>query len=90
MGTIAVVGLGYVGFPLAVEFGKVRETIGFDPAEEKVESYKQFVDPTGELPDDEIRAALEQAGASNLADLDTVMARGLTTTSMPRLVISGP
>ena len=57
MGTIAVVGLGYVGFPLAVEFGKVRETIGFDPAEEKVESYKQFVDPTGELPDDEIRAA---------------------------------
>ena len=57
MGTIAVVGLGYVGFPLAVEFGKVRETIGFDPAEEKVASYKQFVDPTGELPDDEIRAA---------------------------------
>ena len=57
MGTIAVVGLGYVGFPLAVEFGKVRETIGFDPAEEKVESYKQFVDPTGELPDDDIRAA---------------------------------
>jgi len=57
MGTIAVVGLGYVGFPLAVEFGKVRETIGFDLSEEKVESYKQFVDPTGELPDDDIRAA---------------------------------
>lgn len=57
MGTIAVVGLGYVGFPLAVEFGKVRETIGFDLSEEKVASYKQFVDPTGELPDDDIRAA---------------------------------
>ena len=57
MGTIAVVGLGYVGFPLAVEFGKVRETIGFDLSEEKVESYRQFVDPTGELPDDDIRAA---------------------------------
>jgi len=57
VGTIAVVGLGYVGFPLAVEFGKVRETIGFDLSEEKVASYKQFVDPTGELPDDDIRAA---------------------------------
>ena len=57
MGTIAVVGLGYVGFPLAVEFGKVRKTIGFDLSEEKVASYKQYVDPTGELPDDEIRAA---------------------------------
>ena len=57
MGSIAVVGLGYVGFPLAVEFGKVRETIGFDLSEEKIASYKQFVDPTGELPDDDIRAA---------------------------------
>ncbi len=42
MGTIAVVGLGYVGFPLAVEFGKVRKTIGFDLSEEKVASYKQL------------------------------------------------
>ena len=59
MGTIAVVGLGYVGFPLAVEFGKVRETIGFDLSEEKVASYKQCVDPAGELPDDDIRAATQ-------------------------------
>ena len=57
MGTIAVVGLGYVGFPLAVEFGKIRETIGFDLSEEKVNSYRRFVDPTGELPCDSIRAA---------------------------------
>ena len=57
MGSIAVVGLGYVGFPLAVEFGKVRETIGFDLSEEKIASYKQFIDPTGELPDEDIRAA---------------------------------
>ena len=57
MDTIAVVGLGYVGFPLAVEFGKVRKTIGFDLSKDKVASYKRCVDPTGELPDDEIRAA---------------------------------
>lgn len=57
MNVIAVVGLGYVGFPLAVEFGKVRKTIGFDLSADKVESYRQCVDPTGELPDEEIRAA---------------------------------
>lgn len=57
MSSIAVVGLGYVGFPLAVEFGKVRDTIGFDLSEEKVESYRRFVDPTGELSTEDIRSA---------------------------------
>ena len=57
MGTIAVVGLGYVGFPLAVEFGKIRDTIGFDLSEDKINSYKRFVDPTGELSGEAIRSA---------------------------------
>lgn len=57
MKTIAVVGLGYVGFPLAVEFGKIRNTIGFDLSDEKIESYKGHVDPTGELSGEDIRAA---------------------------------
>lgn len=57
MSSIAVVGLGYVGFPLAVEFGKVEDTIGFDLSEEKVESYRRFVDPTGELSTEDIRSA---------------------------------
>jgi UDP-N-acetyl-D-galactosamine dehydrogenase len=57
MSLIAVVGLGYVGFPLAVEFGKVRETIGFDLSDEKVDSYKRFIDPTGELSSGDIRSA---------------------------------
>jgi len=57
MGTVAVVGLGYVGLPLAVEFGKVTETIGFDLSEEKVSAYRKFIDPTGEIPSDELRAA---------------------------------
>ena len=57
MNNIAVIGLGYVGFPLAVEFGKIRDTIGFDLSEEKVESYKHFVDPTGELSSEDIRSA---------------------------------
>ena len=54
---VAVVGLGYVGMPLAVEFGKKRNTIGFDLSSGKIESYRQYIDPTGELSSDELRAA---------------------------------
>ncbi|HEX8604048.1 MAG TPA: NAD(P)-binding domain-containing protein, partial [Pseudoduganella sp.] len=54
---VAVVGLGYVGLPLAVEFGKKRTTIGFDLSEAKVENYKRFVDPTGEVSTNDLRAA---------------------------------
>ena len=57
MSVIAVVGLGYVGLPLAVEFGKLRRTIGFDLAAAKVESYRRFVDPTGEVSTTDLKAA---------------------------------
>ena len=54
---IAIVGLGYVGLPLAVEFGKKMQTIGFDLSVEKVEGYRRQIDYTGEVTTDEIRAA---------------------------------
>lgn len=54
---VAVVGLGYVGLPLAVEFGKKYETIGYDLSEAKVASYRNFCDPTGEVSGDNLRAA---------------------------------
>ena len=54
---IAVVGLGYVGLPLAVEFGKLGPTIGFDLSTAKVESYKKFVDPAGEVSTEQLRSA---------------------------------
>ena len=57
MTTIAVVGLGYVGLPLAVEFGKKYKTIGFDLSVEKVASYGRHVDPTGEVSTDDLKAA---------------------------------
>ena len=56
MTIVAVVGLGYVGLPLAVEFGKYR-TIGFDLSEAKVQSYRRYVDPTGELSAEELKSA---------------------------------
>ena len=57
MSVVAVVGLGYVGLPLAVEFGKKRKTIGFDLSQAKVENYRRFVDPTGEVSSEDLRAA---------------------------------
>ena len=54
---VAVVGLGYVGLPLAVEFGKKSKTIGFDLSASKVENYKKFIDPTGEVSTEQLKAA---------------------------------
>lgn len=57
MTVVAVVGLGYVGLPLAVEFGKKFRTIGYDLSEDKIKNYKNFIDPTGEVSTDELKAA---------------------------------
>jgi len=46
---IAVVGLGYVGLPLAVAFGKQFKTIGYDLKKESIEAYRQGVDPNEEV-----------------------------------------
>ena len=47
--TIAVVGLGYVGLPLALEFGKIYKTLGYDVSQEKIFSYLKGIDPAGEM-----------------------------------------
>ena len=58
MTIVAVIGLGYVGLPLVIEFGKKSRTIGFDIATAKVESCKRGVDPSRELADEEMRTAV--------------------------------
>lgn len=57
MTTVAIVGLGYVGLPLAVEFGKHLRTIGFDLSAEKVANFKVHKDPTGEVDLDQFKKA---------------------------------
>ena len=69
MSVVAVVGLGYVGLPLAVEFGKKRQTIGYDLSATKVESYKRYIDPTGEVSPDDFRAAAQLLVTSDPAEL---------------------
>ena len=67
--TIAVVGLGYVGLPLAVEFGKQYDTIGFDLSEAKIDAYRRGVDPTGEVVPGELAAATRLEFTSDAAQL---------------------
>ena len=55
--TIAVVGLGYVGLPLAVAFGVHTPTIGFDLNEAKLEAYGAGQDPSGEVSAEQLAAA---------------------------------
>jgi UDP-N-acetyl-D-galactosamine dehydrogenase len=57
MTVVAVVGLGYVGLPLAIEFGKRYRTIGFDLSAPKVAAYLEHHDPTGEVPAEAFAAA---------------------------------
>jgi UDP-N-acetyl-D-glucosamine/UDP-N-acetyl-D-galactosamine dehydrogenase len=69
METVAVMGLGYVGLPLAVAFGKRQPTIGFDLNEQKVESYRKRLDPTGEVSTEELAAATHLQYTTDPADL---------------------
>ena len=55
--TAAIVGLGYVGLPLAVAFGKQMFTIGFDLNEQKLQQYRSGQDPSGEVEADSLAAA---------------------------------
>jgi UDP-N-acetyl-D-glucosamine/UDP-N-acetyl-D-galactosamine dehydrogenase len=55
--TVGIVGLGYVGLPLAVEFGKKVKTIGFDLSKAKIDSFRDHVDHTGEVSREQFKQA---------------------------------
>ena len=71
MSTVGIVGLGYVGLPLAVEFGKKFPTVGFDLSAEKIANYKRYIDPTGEVSTEQLRAAAQLTCTTNPKDLAT-------------------
>ena len=52
---IALIGLGYVGLPLAVEFGKKRQIIGFDIDKNRISQLLSGIDPTLELSNQELK-----------------------------------
>lgn len=55
--TLVIVGLGYVGLPLAVEFGKIRRVIGFDIDEHRISELKRGLDRTLEVTSEDLAAA---------------------------------
>ena len=67
--TIAVIGLGYVGLPLAVEFGKSRTVIGFDINVSRIDALRVGHDATLEVSNDELATADQLAFTSDPADL---------------------
>src|SRR5687767_12992763 len=68
--TVAVVGLGYVGLPVAVAFGKERPTIGYDLSRKRIESLRHRVDGTGEVSTTELMAANHFRATADAAELE--------------------
>ena len=67
---IAVIGLGYVGLPLAVEFGKTRAVLGFDVNRSRIEALRDGHDGTLEVSDAELIEAKGLTYSCNPADLE--------------------
>ena len=67
--SIAVVGLGYVGLPLAVEFGRKRKVIGFDTNDVRIKELNEGLDRTLETTDKELNDAVYLSYTNNLEDL---------------------
>ena len=63
---VAVIGLGYVGLPLAVEFGKVQPTVGFDISEKRVSALAAGHDATEEVDAAGLQAATQLSFTSDL------------------------
>ena len=66
---IAIIGLGYVGLPLAVEFGKKREVIGFDINQERITQLKDGNDSTLETTLQELKDATQLSYTTNIDDI---------------------
>jgi UDP-N-acetyl-D-galactosamine dehydrogenase len=69
MERIGIIGLGYVGLPLAVEFGKIIETIGFDINQSRIEELKKGIDRTLEVDNEELKSAKHLSFSSDCNEL---------------------
>ena len=67
--TIAIIGLGYVGLPLAIEFGKKFKTLGFDINQGRIDELKTGYDRTLEVESEHLKSAVQLHYTADLADL---------------------
>ncbi|MBE3573762.1 MAG: nucleotide sugar dehydrogenase, partial [Moorella humiferrea] len=75
MRKIAVVGLGYVGLPLAVAFGQKQPVVGFDISEKRIATLKQGIDYNGEFSSEELQKAsiFYTSDPQKLSDCDFII-----------------
>ena len=66
---IAIIGLGYVGIPLAVEFGKKYRTIGYDKSIDRVNELSEGLDKTREVTKSNLQSSTKLSITSNLKDI---------------------
>ena len=93
MTVVAVVGLGYVGLPLVVEFGKLGRTIGFDIVADKVARCRAGSDPSREIPDSEMALAVHaeySCDARTLAEADFIIVAVPTPVDQAHIPDFGP
>ena len=69
MKKIAIIGLGYTGLPLAVEFGKKSEVIGYDISKTRVDELKNYIDTTLENSEEELKSATHLRYTTNINDI---------------------
>ncbi len=69
--SIAIIGLGYVGFPLAVEFGKIYPTLGFDIDASRIDELKSGVDRTQEVSAGQLAESKNLLFSSQVTDLES-------------------
>ncbi|WP_341909260.1 nucleotide sugar dehydrogenase [Polaromonas sp. YR568] len=69
MEVVAIVGLGYVGLPLAVAFGRLMPTVGYDLSSQKIQSYGRGVDPGGTVSGEDLRTATHLTFTDNATRL---------------------
>ena len=68
---IAIIGLGYVGLPLAVEFGKKYSTLGFDINERRIKELNNGLDNTLEVTSEELTSAKSLQFSSKIEELNS-------------------
>ena len=66
---LAIMGLGYVGLPLAIEFGKKRRTIGFDINKDRINELKNNQDSSFQISNEEFKNSIDLKFTSNIDDI---------------------
>ena len=67
---IGVIGQGYVGLPLAIEFGKKYPTLGFDINKSRIDELKKGIDQTNEATPEQLRSAKQLTFSANINDIE--------------------